>query len=47
MPLKEKLEYADYIIENNGTVEEALKKTKEVFARLTEAERQGYGDKGA
>jgi len=35
MPLKEKLKYADYVIDNNGTVEETLKKTRELYHRLT------------
>jgi len=37
MPLKEKLKYADYVIENNGTVEETLKKTRALYNRLSGA----------
>lgn len=35
MGLKEKLEYADYVIDNNGTVEETLLQARELYARLT------------
>lgn len=35
MPLKEKAAAADYLIENNGTPEEALERTREVFRKLT------------
>ena len=34
MPLKEKLEYADYVIDNNGTVEETLRQARELYGRL-------------
>ena len=35
MGLKEKLEYADYVIDNNGTVEETLRQARELYGRLT------------
>jgi len=35
MPLKEKLQYADYVIENNGATEETLEKVRELFRVLT------------
>lgn len=34
MPIKEKLKYADHIIENTGTVESALARTREVWEEL-------------
>ena len=34
MGLKEKLEYADYVIDNNGTMEEPLRQTRELYDRL-------------
>lgn len=34
MPLKEKLKYADYTINNNGTVEETIGQTRELFRLL-------------
>ncbi len=34
MPIKEKIRYADYIIENNGTVEELKSAAGRVFAEL-------------
>lgn len=36
MPLSEKRRYADYVIENTGTKEEAERRAREVFARLKE-----------
>lgn len=35
MPLKEKLRYADYTIDNNGAVEEAITRAREVFRDLS------------
>lgn len=34
MPIKEKLKYADHIIENTGTVESALARTREVWEEI-------------
>lgn len=34
MPLKEKLKYADYVIDNNGTVEDTLRQARELYNRL-------------
>lgn len=34
LPIKEKLAYADYVIDNNGTIEEALNRTRAVFKEL-------------
>lgn len=34
MPIKEKIKYADYLIENNGTVEELMAAAGKVFAEL-------------
>jgi len=34
MPLEEKLDYADYIIENNGSIEEAVRRAAELFEEL-------------
>jgi dephospho-CoA kinase len=36
MPISEKRGYADYVIENTGTREEAERRAREVFARLKE-----------
>jgi dephospho-CoA kinase len=36
MPISEKRRYADYVIENTGTREEAERRAREVFARLKE-----------
>lgn len=37
MPAREKLKYADYIIDNNGAVEETLARVREVFRELSPA----------
>lgn len=37
MPLKEKMGLADYLIENNGTVEDALKEALSLYAALNRA----------
>jgi len=37
LPVKEKLEYADYVIENNGTIEDAMERTREVWRELKAA----------
>jgi dephospho-CoA kinase len=34
MPLKKKREYADYVIDNNGTVKETLERVREVYREL-------------
>jgi dephospho-CoA kinase len=34
MPLREKLRYADFVIDNNGRVEDTLKSVKELYGRL-------------
>lgn len=34
MPLKEKREYADYVIDNNGEAKETLEKVREVYREL-------------
>jgi dephospho-CoA kinase len=36
MPLKEKIEYADHVIYNKGTIEETLKQVGDIFASLRE-----------
>ena len=36
MPLKEKLKYADYVIDNNGEPESTLERVREVYGELTE-----------
>lgn len=38
MPLKEKLKYADYVIDNNGPAEETLKKAGELYRKLARCE---------
>ncbi len=40
LPLEDKAEKADYIIDNNGTVEETRKQVKKVYARLLERARR-------
>lgn len=35
IPLPKKLEYADFVIDNNGTREETLKETRKVYSELT------------
>ncbi len=35
MPLREKLKFADFVVDNNGTVEETVERVREIFARLT------------
>ncbi len=37
MPLKEKTRYADYVIYNNGSVEETLEQTRRLYAELCSA----------
>lgn len=34
MPLEEKLGYADYVIDNDGSIEDTLRQVKEVYAAL-------------
>lgn len=41
MPLKEKERYADYIIDNNGPVEETLKAVKELYETLEKDRKKG------
>lgn len=36
MPLKEKLKYADYVIDNNGEPESTLERVREVYRELAE-----------
>ncbi len=36
MPLKEKLKYADYVIDNNGEPESTLERVREVYGELAE-----------
>lgn len=38
MPLKEKIEYADYVIYNKATIEETLKQVGEIFADISESQ---------
>lgn len=35
MPLKEKREYADYVIDNNGTVNETIESVRKLYGKLT------------
>ncbi len=35
MPLGEKLKFADFVVDNNGTIEETLERTREIFRRLS------------
>jgi dephospho-CoA kinase len=44
IPLKEKLKAADYIIDNNATIDETLKETKKVLAKIKAA--HNLEDKG-
>ncbi|HXI09604.1 MAG TPA: dephospho-CoA kinase [Thermodesulfobacteriota bacterium] len=36
MPLKEKLKYADYVIDNNGEPESTLERVREIYGELAE-----------
>jgi dephospho-CoA kinase len=38
MPIEKKVELADYVVENSGTVAEALEKTRDLYERLKGAE---------
>ncbi len=38
MPLKAKIEYADYVIYNKATIEETLKQVGEIFADISESQ---------
>ena len=40
MPLAEKRQYADYVIDNQGTREETERQARELFARLNDAARE-------
>jgi len=46
MPLPEKLKYADFVIDNNGSVEDTLKSVKELYGRLTGAKGKGPAKRG-
>lgn len=46
MPLPEKLKYADFVIENNGSVEATLKSVKELYGELTGAKGPGPAKSG-
>lgn len=43
IPVKEKLGYADYVIENNGDIESAAERAREVFRALKAAKRVKKG----
>lgn len=41
MPVTEKLKFADYVIDNNGAVEETLSRARELFRELASAPKTG------
>lgn len=41
MPVMEKLKYADYVIDNNGAIEETLSRARELFVELASALKTG------
>ncbi|MBE7414670.1 MAG: dephospho-CoA kinase [Deltaproteobacteria bacterium] len=41
MPVTEKLKYADYVIDNNGAIEETLSRARELFGELASALKTG------
>jgi dephospho-CoA kinase len=44
MPMKEKLKFADYVIQNEGSLEETKKRAKEIFKDLKKAALHKKGD---